>query len=99
MVSATRKPRSASRWRQSPTLPARVLLRSIFRGSTRYLTNAVEQLDDQRHERRRRDTVQRHSEAGEGSGDLILLKGASGCDAVARQAHRKTASVPFPNAR
>jgi len=65
----------------------------------RYLTNAVEQLDDQRHERCRRDTVQRHSEAGEGSGYLILLKGASGGDAVARQAHRETASVPFPNAR
>jgi len=65
----------------------------------RYLTNAVEQLDDQRHERCRRDTVQRHSEAGEGSGYLILLKGASGGDAVARQTHRETASVPLPNAR
>src|SRR5215831_9107815 len=30
MVSAKRKPRSASRWRQWPTLPARFLYRSIF---------------------------------------------------------------------
>ena len=66
--------------------------------TSRSLTNAVEQLDDQRHERRSRNAVQRHREAGEGSGYLTLLKGASSGYAVARQAHRKTASVPFLDA-
>jgi hypothetical protein len=60
-----------------------------------FLTNVVEQFDDQGCEHRCRDTVQRHREAGEGSGPLIFLKGAGSGDAMARQAHRKTAGVLF----
>jgi hypothetical protein len=62
---------------------------------TRCLTKPVEKFDNQGYERRCRDTVQRHPKASEGSGYLILLKGASSGDTMARQAHRKTAGMPF----
>src|SRR3984893_12543827 len=86
----TRADPCPARSNATPTLTS---LRLSFRSET-----SVEQLEDQGHKRRRRDAVQRHREAGEGSGHLVLLKGTSGGDAVARQAHRETASVPVLDA-
>ena len=56
---------------------------------------ASKEAHDQRHQGGGCDAVKCHGEAGEGPGNLVLLKRASRGDTMTRQTHRKTASVPF----